>query len=261
VIRRWADALLREKKFDDVEKLFTETLALNAESPLERAALLKARGSFFADRGQWQKAAADLAQAIELNPDDAEACHWLAPVLVHTGRLDAYREHCRKSLEQFKKTTDPVVAERIAKDCLILPSSGADLETVAQMAEKAVSSDTNHSATLWFQLVKGLAEYRQGRFSSALEWAEKALTKAGERKDRDVEVCMVQAMAFHQLNQPDKALAALTKGRELGESKLAKLEGGDPVKEWVDWIIAQALIEEASTLIEGQPVTTNGAGR
>ena len=32
-------------------------------------------------------------------------------------RSDAYREHCRKSMERFRNTTEPSAAEQIAKGC------------------------------------------------------------------------------------------------------------------------------------------------
>jgi hypothetical protein len=72
---------------------------------------------------------------------------------------------------------------------------------------------------------------------------------------------MVQAMACQRLNQPDKAHAALGRGSEMANAKLPKLEDGDLGGGWSDWIIAQALLGEAKTLIEGQPVTAKDAGK
>src|SRR5207244_10161440 len=125
-----------------------------------------------------------------------------------------------------------------AKDCLLLPSSGADLESVARMVETAVSAGTNHWANSWFQLVKGLAEYRQGRFASAVEWSQKALSRTGENFNRDVEAYMVLAIARHQLKQTDEAQATLAKGLEVADTRLPKLDSGDLGGAWLDWIIA-----------------------
>ena len=61
--------------------------------------LPRERADFFARRGRWEEAATVLAQVKELDPDDHEVWHWLATISVQTGRLDSYREHCRKSLE------------------------------------------------------------------------------------------------------------------------------------------------------------------
>jgi len=225
------------------------------------SALLRARGRFLARHAVWSDAAADFSHIIQFKPDDAYACHSLAAILIQEGQLDAYRKHCRKSIERFGNTMDPVTAERIAKDCLILPESGADLDTVARMARTALNSTTNLSDPAWCQLVQGLADYRQGRFAPAADWAEKALAKPGTNSERDVQAYMVQAMACQRLNLPDKARAALATGKELAETKLPKLEGGDLGGYWLDWVTAQVLLREASTLIEGQTPSVKGASK
>ena len=47
---------------------------------------------------EWKLAAADFAEALEINP----AYHWpwlrAAPLLIEVGDLDGYREHCRAML-------------------------------------------------------------------------------------------------------------------------------------------------------------------
>ena len=75
---------------------------------------------------------------------------------------------------------------------------------------------------------------------------------------RYVSSYMVLAMAQHQLKQHDEARAAFAKGIEIKEAKLPKLDSGDLGTEWYwrDWIVAHALMNEATALIEGQPSTT-----
>jgi hypothetical protein len=120
------------------------------------------------------------------------------------------------------------------------------------MADTAAAA-TNHWATPWFQLVKGLSEYRQGRFAGAIAWMNKALTGAGEPGPREVQAFMVLAMAHYQLKQIDEARIAFAKGAELERTKLPKLESGDIGGGWLDWIMAHALMREAKALIEGDP--------
>src|SRR2546423_10291490 len=98
--------------------------------------------------GHWTEAAADLSKAVELDASDHQVWHFTAPVLVQSGQIEAYREHCRRSLERFGATTDPPTAERIAKDCLILSSSGVDLEVIGKMADTAVMA-TNSAPDPW----------------------------------------------------------------------------------------------------------------
>ena len=44
--------------------------------------------------------------------------------------------------EELRRSTDPRVAERMTKDCLILPSSKMDPEVLSQVAEVAVDPET-----------------------------------------------------------------------------------------------------------------------
>jgi Flp pilus assembly protein TadD len=187
-----------------------------------------------------------------LQPANHEFYHSLAPLLVQSGDLEGYRRHCARFAARFGETTDPLIAERMAKDWLMLPPLGADLATANKWAETAVAAGTNHWAWTFFQFVKGLAEYRQGHFASAVEWTQRALTKAGEVPFRDVEAYMVLAMAQHQLKRAEEARSALAKGVEIAETKLPKLDSGDLGGSWNDWIIAHALLREAKAMIESQ---------
>ncbi len=243
------DILARRGKYREAEQLFTNAPMLAVLDKYGNAR--PARGDFRARVGRWSDAAADFAKAVELEPDNVENYHRLAPLLVQSGRLDAYRELCRKSVERFANTRSPAVAERVAKDCLILPASGADLETVMTMADIAVSAGTNHSGINWIRVTKSLAEYRQGRWASAVEWTEQALTDPGVN-ERDAEAYLILAMAKQHLNQPGEAHAALAKAVEIAETKLPKLESGDLGELWGDWIIAHVLMSEAKLLIEGE---------
>jgi tetratricopeptide (TPR) repeat protein len=256
-----AQAYQKAGRSADAERVFNDVLTPAFASQPQSSGVLLARATFFARRARWKEAAADLGRALDLHPDDHSIWHSLAALLVQSGQLNAYREHCRKSLERFGNTADPTTAERIAKDCLILPASGAGLETVARMTQTALSSTNYPHDRAWCQLAQGLADYRQGHFASALDWAEKALTGTGADPSRDVEACMVQAMACQRLNQPDKAHAALARGSEMASAKLPKLEDGDLGGGWLDWIIAQALLGEARALIEGRPVTARDTGK
>jgi len=244
-------------KLDQAIPVFEETLKLmkakrGPDHP-ETRATTDALANLLARQGKWIQAADCFASLIQSNPTN----HWnhrnLAPLLVASERLDVYRQHCRQAVERFGKTSDPFIAERIAKNCLILPDCGVGLDAVAHMADTAAAT-TNRGAIPWFQLVKGLVEYRQGRFASAVEWSNKTLTNTGQPV-RDVEAYMVLAMAHYQFKQTDDARAALAKGVEIERTKLPKLERGDIGGLWLDWIIAHALMREAQALIEGRPET------
>ena len=107
---------------------------------------------------------------------------------------------------------------------------------------------------------KALAEYRQGQFASAAEWALKAFSEPDYCLDRElrkrahcrrVDASMLLAMSNYQLHQLDEARVALRQGLDIAENKLPKLESGDLGEFWDEWVFAQVLMREAKALIEG----------
>ena len=231
------------------EKVSKQTQELAEASELRAATRLAGSGDSHARADRWQEAAADFARVIEMRPTDHLVYHQLAAVLIRKGDLKAYRLHCARILVQFATTTDPHTAERMAKDCLIHPDSGVDLDVVSKLVEVAVAVDEAHPDLPWFQFAKGLAEYRQGHFASVAEWMQKILRQTGTY-DRDALAYLVLAMAEHRLRHPEAAREAFRKGTEIVEQNLPKLESGDISGYWVDWIFADALHREAKALIE-----------
>ena len=138
----------------------------------------------------------------------------------------------------------------MAKDCLIIPPAAANLVTIGKMADTAVAAGSNHEAWEYFEFVKGLSEYRQGHFPTAVEWLGKIDVQNGDLY-RSVQTQMVLAMAQHQLKQVDEARATLAKGLQSANTRLPKAGQGALDEQWNDWIIAHLLMREAQALIEG----------
>jgi eukaryotic-like serine/threonine-protein kinase len=250
-----ADVLLRERKFDEVEPLFNDILTPAFQTQPKSADLLRWRGNCRARMGHWKEAAADFSRLVKFDPKNQDAYHALAALLAQSGDFQGYRLHCAQELACFTGTSDPNTAERLAKDCLILPDSGVDLNVAAPWAHTAVTKGKDSDDLPWFQFCTGLAEYRQQHFAAAVDWVQKALTHAGAIPNRDVEAYMVLAMAKHRSNQADEAGATLARGVAIAERQLPKLDSGDLEDGWLDWIIAHALMREAKGLIDGMPVT------
>jgi len=224
----------------DVESVTVE------ESGHSGASFLQSRADALARRGQWNVAVAVTTNLMESDPA-GENYYRLATLLVVSEDLAGYRRLCPAILAKFKGTTDPYIANQAAKACLILPSSGADLKEVVVLADTSVREGTSLAYLAWFQITKGLAEYRLGHFTKALEWAQKVFM--GGNPGRDAEACAVLAMAHNRLQQFDEARSALAKGVDIAEAKLPKVESGDLGEDWRNWIIAHALVDEAKDLI------------
>jgi WD40 repeat protein len=207
------------------------------------------RAAFFARHGRWKEAAGDYAKVIESDVFADPGGYVLGALLVQMGELEGYRHYCAQVLAHFGGTNDPVVAGQMAKQCLISPEEGIDLNAVAQLAETAVTKGKGHELFPSFEFTKGLAEYRLGHFAGAADWAQKALAAPGVDY-RDAQAWLVLAMARHQSGQDQEAHDALAKGSDIIETNLPKLESGDLGTGWGNWIICQALLKEARTLIE-----------
>jgi eukaryotic-like serine/threonine-protein kinase len=254
-----AETLCAQLKFEEAHRLMGEVSSpVEPRDARDGAALFRNLADFFARRGRWKEAAADVAKALELEPD--QLVDWISrgTLLMANGDQEGYRNHCQSMLARFGAIKDPNYAQRTAKVCLLLPAKGVDLTRSVSLADSALNSGPN----TWRDYTKGLAEYRQGRFTNAVKWTEQVLAKAASRTDYDVlcaQDCMVLAMAHYQLGRTNDARAALAKGIATVETKLPKLENGDLGIYWVDWIIAQVLMHEAKALIEGGAANSNGS--
>jgi tetratricopeptide (TPR) repeat protein len=244
-LKKESDALVQQGKWSDAEMKYREASEQNPQN----AGGLRTCGYYRAKAGQWKEAAADYSKAIEYLPADHLNYHELAPLLVQSSDLQAYRQLCAQALAQFGGTTDPVIAERIAKVCLLWPSSGVDLKASAALAETAVEVGNSNSVLAWFQCVKGLAEYRQGHFAGAADWMGKVLINPGN-PFLESHALLVLAMAQYQLRQAGQARASFAKAVTFQGTKLPKLENGDTGWDWVNLLIERALMKEATELIQ-----------
>jgi len=225
--------------------------AQEAEQTAVEAAARRASGLAHAQQGRFGKATVEFARALELRPGDHEVWHWQAAALVQSGKIEAYRELRRKAVEQFEHTTEPRIAGCIARDYLLLPSDETGLGTAATMADTAVNTATNHPDMPWSQLAKGLSEYRQGSFRSAVDWMQQALSASGLDFQRDAQALLVLAMAQQQLKQTDEARGTLAKAFEIVDTRMERLDPGGILYGWVDWVVVHVLMREAEALIEG----------
>jgi len=148
-------------------------------------------------RAAWQK-------ALEAGPPEHDAWFGYAELCLFLGKEDAYRRNRTALLKRFGKTTDSVVAERTARACLLLPASGEELDQAAALADRAVTLGKDHQYYGWFMGAKALAEYRLGRFESALDWGQKAGAKGVW-----VPTHLVLAMAHHKLGHAEQARRSL----------------------------------------------------
>ncbi len=156
--------------------------------------------------------------------------------------LGEEEEYCRARqvlLRRFGATTDPHVAERTARACLLLPAAGDELRQAVALAERAAAAEPSkyqwHYPRCLF--ARGLAEYRRGRLDRAV-----SLMRGDAARVLGPAPRLVLAMAQHKGGQEAEArttLAAAILGHDWRASR---------VRDQDDWL-CHALRREAEGLI------------
>jgi len=252
---------IRRKRFRDDDSRVTETatelakalLGSHDEVQFEKLAknfpkIWIMRSDDLARRGQWSESLAAAAGFLTVQPNEYRGYYHAAPLLVQIGDRAAYEELCAKINAHFAGTTNPLTADRMAKACLILPRPGADLKVASELASVAVAGGQKDAAA---KCTVALAEYRQGHWDGATNWAMKAAENPSASSR--AEAYAILAMAQHHCQQTEAARVSLKKCTEIVQIQLPKPENGDLGGDWRGWIYAHALQSEAKRRIEGEP--------
>jgi eukaryotic-like serine/threonine-protein kinase len=259
----FAECLTDSHRGPEAESRYREALASlqkvkSSDSP-GVAASIEGLAEVLARQGEWKGAADCFASLVQRAPTNHVYYQGLATLLAASGDLQNYQSCCKEIVSRFGGTTNPFVSDRMAKVCSMLPSSGTDPDVVAKMAEAAAEADTTNRCFTYFQCSKGMAEYRRGHFTDAINYEDRAIAavrrRPGHYFDDDtiwVDAYAVSAMAHLQLNRADAARASLAKANRAA-AQLPKPGSGDIGVEWRGWIIAHILLDEATALIEGNP--------
>jgi eukaryotic-like serine/threonine-protein kinase len=259
---------------DDAIAKFREAVRLDANNGWSHCYLATALDN----RGHFEEAAHELQQAAVLLPEKrAEVRQNLRGLLVKMGRSadaltnwkedleahplnhldwsgyaelclfldkqDEYRSARSEQLSRFGNSPDPLVAERVARACLLLPGTEQELRQAAALAERAAASadPTIAWARPYIYFGKGLADYRQGRFDEAIAMM------GGKAKDAYVlgpSARLVTAMALWRQGNTDEARTALAAAVDSYDWSLGKINDRDV---WIPHILrreAEAIIHE-----------------
>jgi serine/threonine protein kinase/Flp pilus assembly protein TadD len=239
---RLGQALLELGKLEAAAAAFRRSLELDPKSALAHYGLGKALLGL--DRPG--EALAAFRRSLELDPDEPDAWNQAATLWARTGNRAGYRDHCRRMLDRFGPTTDPIIAERTAKACLLLPLGGPEQEGACDLADRAVAMAQGHWVEPWAEATRGLAAYRRGQFADAVAWADRCLTRGPGDWNRELPAHLVQAMALARLGRRGEASAALARASDLYRTKVANPGGRAPGGDWNDQVICEVLRREAA---------------
>ena len=196
-----------------------------------RVAMLAANPPRFEQlRAEWEK-------LLERNPSEHGAWFGYAELCVFLRNDPAYAKACRALLARFGKTTDPTVAERTSRACLLSPKEGVDLVQASALADYALAKGAADESLPWFQFAKGLSEYRRGRLDQATLLLKQSAA-AGVR----VESLLILAMIEQRKGQTREAQKTLIDALRAFDWSESRANGHQA---WIPHVLrreAQALI-------------------
>jgi serine/threonine-protein kinase len=266
---------------DEAVEELRKTLALDPHYPAARANL----GLILIDHGKLDQAVVELRQAVKLNPPDPRAQAGLRRALARLGRFEElhaawreelksappdhdarfgyaelclflrdeqeYRRERRELLARFSSVSDPIVAERIGRSCLLLPPSDDELRQAVALTDRAVAAGRSgrDKAYPYFLFAQGLARYRVGRFDDAIK-----LMNGEAKRVMGPSPQLILAMAQFrsgQTGEAQKTLTAAIQSYDWSESKATSHEA------WITHILRR----EAESLIGlDRPTEATAAG-
>jgi serine/threonine-protein kinase len=188
---------------DEAAREFREAVRLNPEKRAEwkrdvRRVLLKL------ERGAEVRAA--WKEELAAHPPRHDDWFGYAELCLFLKLQDEYHSARLALLNQFGATTDPAVAERVGRACLLLPAPEDELRQAVGLTERAVAAGrAGHEIAYPFYLfAEGLARYRQGRFDDAIKLMSGEAARVMGSCPR-----LVLAMAQYQKGQKDEARKTL----------------------------------------------------
>jgi hypothetical protein len=178
------------------------------------------------------------------------SCHLFRSLCAYGGDRESYRRHAEDLFQRYGRGRELASVEPVVKICLILPEPAVDLQQLLAASDLLVAGPAG-DANPWHPFVKGLVEYRAGRYESALRWLEKARQlQKGNALHFFVMCHLVRAPTHHGLGHNDATRAALREAAE-AQARRASREGDDWSEHWQAWVICQVLSREAKALLDG----------
>jgi tetratricopeptide (TPR) repeat protein len=117
-----------------------------------------------------------------------------------------YADTCRRALELGQRSDDPVTLERVAKACMLRPSSDTGgLANSLAFARKAVERGKGHGYLPWFQLALGMCEFRNGHWAEADVALVAAMKMASDKSPIWLTSAFYRAMNLFQQGKRDEA--------------------------------------------------------
>ena len=244
-----AVALDKQGKADEAAAEYHEAWRGN---PADSAARLRLC-AILARRRRLEEVRADWQKVLERNPPDHNAWFGYAELCLFLGREDEYRRTRTALLTRLGDAADPIVAERTSRACLLLPWSGEDLRRATALADRA-AADTKSPYYAFFELAKGLAEYRNDRPEQAIPLLREAAPQLASR--------LVLAMALYRTGQKEEARQTLDEA--IAASPWDE-ESAIAIDNWIDFVLRreaeELIVPNLSAFLKGDYQPKDNADR
>jgi WD40 repeat protein/serine/threonine protein kinase/tetratricopeptide (TPR) repeat protein len=198
--------LMQREQWDEAEVALDEVVRAR---PYNASSWIGVSG-LHAARGQLERAAADIATAIQSQPENLQLRHFQVLLLLNQGDRAGLRQACTELLARYGSVTNLSTANMVAWSCALGPEAVADREAPIGLAELAVNRAQAASRPAFLNTL-GAALYRAGRFQEAINRLEEGIRKrGGESLPEDWSFL---ALAHHGLGHHTEARAWLDRLR------------------------------------------------
>ncbi len=172
-----------------------EALATN----FANAETIWALGDALALSGDRRGAVEQYSAAVKQDVHDLAHHTRLVRYCAWTRNVADLRQHRSALLAQFGASQDPIVLERVAKNCLLLADEHQELLHAAEMADRSVAiSAESHWARAYLLFCRALGEYRTARFKESKASLRLALSSQNSNRNLHVPAMLLLAMAEQQ---------------------------------------------------------------
>ncbi len=242
-----ARASFRRNRLNEAAADYGKAVDAGRETPL----FWFEKARFDRDRGKWQEAAIAFRQGLVLEPHDHYQWYDSSALVLFVGDQDAYRRICRELLDRFGQTDDPIVAERVLKTCVLVPVLARDQSTVQKLADRVVTGTDKHPFNPFFQLAKGIADFRAGRSAEAIERLERCLRYPFLAQPQHYTLTQLfLSMAYQQTGRKDEARRTLEQARARIDAERENWKREGTAKGNSDWLRSMSVLREALALFK-----------
>jgi serine/threonine protein kinase/tetratricopeptide (TPR) repeat protein len=210
------------------------TLVLDTErdaawAKVGRSAAFAERAAAQATQGNYQKAAADYAHAVQDRPDEIFLWYFHAMAKLGAGDLDGYRRVCAGMRQRFGETKAPGPAARVVYACVVVSDAADDTAELVRLGKRSVGYPRALASAL----------YRDGQYEAALRCYEGS-AKSSPLGSVDL---LFRAMAQHRLAKNADAAKSIEDADRLAAG------GSYP---WHDQVEIRCLRKEATALLQSK---------